>query len=189
MKRKKKAHRKARSHKKTFVTNPARRTRRRRAHHKANPSRKRARRHYRHNPADSMAQLVTSMAVGAVAAIAANKLASKLPIANNLIKNVGMIALGGALAFFGYKKKNSMLIGAGSGVFIAGATRAVTNAVPALAGDYELTGDEQQGYVEAVSGALAGSLSGALAGDEFAGDEFAGEYQDQFSGALGSPSI
>ena len=181
--KKKKQHRKARQHaRKSFVTNPAPRRRRRARHHKvhANPSRRRRR--YRKNPESPM-ELGITLGVGALAAIAANKLASKLPF-SNMIKNIALIALGGGLAYIGRKKP--MLMGAGAGIFIAGATRAVVNAVPALAGDYELTGDEQQGYIQAVSGAVAGaSMDGEF---DMSGDEHDG-FNGAVAGDFNSPSM
>lgn len=122
---------------------------------------------------------------GLATSILGPKLVSKLPV-SNLIQNVGMIVAGGALAWFGRKKP--LAVGAGAGLVIAGASRALTNAVPMLAGENEMNQDEQTAFIDAtaqqmagedefdpymngpLSGPLAGPLSGPLAGYQLSGN-------------------
>lgn len=194
-KRKKAKHnprRRARKH--SFVSNPARRTRRRRAHHNPHcgPHRNcrhtfRSRRHsYRRNPESSI-ELALTLGAGAASAIIGNKLVSKLP-GSAMVKNIGLVVLGALAAYIGRRKP--LVMGVGSGLFITGATRLLTNAVPALAGDMDLTGDEQEGYVRGVQAHLAGEmneLSGPLSGP-FNGP-LSGPFNGPFSGPLAGPMI
>jgi hypothetical protein len=166
----------------SYVTNPAPR-RRHRAHHRArtNPAR-RHHRYRRRNPESPM-ELFLTLGVSVVSAVGANKIASKLPF-SAMVQNLGLVAIGGALSYIGRKKP--LLLGIGSGMVIAGATRAVTNTIPALAGDYELTGDEQRGYINYATTQLAGAVAGGTG--DFSGDDHDG-FNGAVSGEFNTPSM
>ena len=127
--------------------------------------------------------LFLTLGVSVVSAVGANKIASKLPF-SAMVQNLGLVLLGGTLSYVGRKKP--LLLGVGAGMVIAGATRAVTNTIPALAGDYELTGDEQRGYINYATTQLAGAVAGG-AGD-FSGDDHDG-FNGAVSGEFNTPSM
>jgi len=168
---------KAKKRRKSFVTNPARRAPsavrrilpRNWKKHKVdqwNPG-TRSRRKYRRNPGDSVKDIALTFGSAGAAAILGPKLVGMLPV-SNLIQNIGMVAAGAALAFFGRRKQ--YLVGAGLGLGLAGLTRAVVSAVPVLAGDNEMTQDEQSAFIDATAQQMAGEegesvyLSGPLNG-------------------------
>ena len=182
---KKRKARRAHARKHTAVANPSRR--RRRAHRNPAPSARRRRRAHR-NPAESFKDIAIMVGTGTATAILGPKLVSKLP-GSLMVHNIGMIAAGLALAFVGRKK--SVLVGAGAGLIVAGATRAITNAVPALAGDYEFNGEEQQAILSHLQG---DEFNGPMDGDEFNGpmdgDEFNGPMDgDEFNGPMDGDSF
>ena len=168
MAKKKKSRRAHARRRHTFATNPTKRRRHRRHKVMVNPSR---RRKYRRNPGDSMKDIAVMVGSGVAAAILGPKLASKLP-GSLLVKNLALIAAGAALAFLGRKK--NVLVGLGAGLVVAGATRALSNAVPALAGDNEFNGEEQQAILQHLAG---DELNGPMDGDDYLngpmdGDDF-----------------
>jgi hypothetical protein len=173
------AKKKAKKRRKTFVTNPARRSGRSMVasasrpprhwkKHKvyqwnSSPSR---RRKYKRNPGDSIKDIALTFGSAGAAAILGPKVVSLLPV-SNLIQNLGMIGAGAALAIFGRRKQ--YLVGAGLGLGLAGMTRAVVSAIPVLAGDNEMTQDEQSAFIDATAQQMAGDeetdyLSGPLNG-------------------------
>lgn len=167
--------------KKSYTTNP----RRRRHHHaaaKVNPSR---RRRYHRNPGDTPKEIAIGIGASLATAIAGPKLASKLP-GSPLVKNIAMGVLGLALAWFGRKK--SYLVGAGTGLVIAAGTRALTSAVPMLAGDNEMTQDEQHAFMAQLSGPMAGPMegedlegsyfAGPMEGEDLDGEDLEGEFNN-----------
>ena len=167
MSKKRKARRAHARKRNSYATNPSRPAkRRRRRHHavsfKTNPRRRRS---YRRNPGDSPKDIFIMIGAGLAAAIAAPKLVSKLP-GSLMVKNLGMILAGVAVALLGRKK--NVLVGVGAGLVVAGATRAITNAIPMLAGDDEFNGDEQKAILENLSSnELNGPMNGPMDGDDF----------------------
>lgn len=155
-KKKSKGRRKAR----TYISNPAPRKSTRTITHLAHRFAQRASaagkrlRSYRRNPSPLMAETGMLLAGGAAGAILVPKAVSMIPMGSNLIKNVGMAVAGAGVAYFGHKKRSHLVLGLGLGTAVAGVTRAITNAVPALAGDGEYSQDEQH------------SISADLMGDD-----------------------
>lgn len=100
---------------------------------------------YRRNPS-SVVKDTGMLLIGAGAgAVVGSKGFSMLPVSSTLIKNGAQTVFGGVLAYYGYKKKNNLILGAGVGCAGAGVSRLVTNALPMLAGDGEYTQDEMMG--------------------------------------------
>lgn len=122
---------------KSYVSNPAKK----RTHRRAKVTAKRSRRRYRSNPADTIKDVGILAGAGVVSAVAGAKLFSKLPI-SSVLQNVAMLAAGLALAVFG-RKKHAAFVGAGAGLAIAGGSRLLVNKVPQLAGEMELSPDDQ----------------------------------------------
>jgi len=173
MKKRKATTRKAR---KSYVSNPAKKRSRRR--YKSNPGKPVSRRRrYKRNPGDTPKDIAILAGSAIVAAVAGPKLAGMAPV-SPLIANLAMIGAGGAPAYLG--RRQTAAVGAGIGLAMAGATRALLNQFPALAGDEELTQEEQSQLLEQLSasediygneqlsgplaGPLAGPLSGSLSG-------------------------
>lgn len=170
---KKKKHHRA---KKTYVTNPSVRSGRSVVASAAKPphnwKRKKvykwnAPRKYRKNPSESPKDIAIMVGSAVATGIAAPKLISKLP-GSNLVKNLGMIGGGLAMAYFGRKK--SYVLGPGIGLIYAGASRAIINQFPTLAGDNEMSQDDAENLMmqlanqDELAGPLAGHLAGPLAG-------------------------
>ena len=208
MSKKRKARRATKSRRHTFATNPATAPRRRRRRHHAgakfhtNPSRRR--KSYRRNPGDSPKDIAILVGSGLIASILVPKLLSKvgnpLDTKITMAKNVGMIVAGAAIAYLGHKK--NALVGVGMGLVVAGASRAILNVVPQLAGDNEFNGDEQSAILQHMAGSseLSGpmdgdELSGPMDGDDFLngpmnGDEYAGELDgNEFLGDLNTSTL
>ena len=139
---------------KSYVHNPRKASRRR--SYKSNPSR--SRRRYKRNPSESVMEIVQLVGGGAAGAIVGAKAINFIPV-SPILKNAAMVLAGSALAFFG--RKNHLAVGAGIGLASAGAYRLVVNAVPVLAGDDELTPEEQANLI-AVSAKRATSLAALL---------------------------
>lgn len=154
-----------RARRRSYVTNPGRPAARRRRSYRRNPG----------GPAVEKIVLILSAVLGAVFG---NKIAQKLPASiPATVRNLGMMAAGLALAWFGYKKPAAL--GAGVGLAVAGASRQIVSTVPALAGDYELlpeeqeeirsladnlSGDDDEEMDEDLDGGLEGGLNGGLNG-------------------------
>ncbi len=166
--KKKKAKKTAR---RSYVSNPAKKRSRRRSY-KSAPA-KRSRRRYRSNPADSLKDIGALVGAGALSAVFGAKAFSKLPI-SPMLQNLGLMLAGAALAVFG-RKKHSAIVGAGAGLVFAGASRLIVNKVPQLAGDMELSPDEQaavltelapevEEYEPTVNGGFDGGFNGSFAG-------------------------
>jgi len=170
---KKKAKKSRKAARKSYVSNPAKKRSRRR--YKSNPGRPASRRRYRKNPGDSTKDIAILGGSALVAAVAGPKLVGMAPIPV-LMQNLAMIGAGAALAIIGRRK--TAAVGAGIGLAMAGARRALLNEFPMLAGDEELTQEEQGQLIEqlsassdfdeygneTMSGPLSGPLSGALSG-------------------------
>ena len=131
--------------------------------------------------------------VGIASAIVGNKAASKIP-GSPLIRN--LVLLGGGVALAIFFRRKPVIAGAGAGLAITGGVRMVTNAVPSLAGDDELTGDEQYAYSQGVQSAMAGEMDGDMDGDELYGPlagplngPFAGAFNGPLNGPFAGPSI
>lgn len=167
---------KKRSHKakKTYVTNPAKRSRRR--SYKANPA-KRSRRHYKRNPSSDIKDLGITIGTAAAGAIIGPKLFSKLPL-SPMLSNLAMAAVGAGVAYVGRRKP--VLMGLGAGLAIAGISRAAVNAVPMLAGDGEMT-PEQSAAVLAELTASAPEYSGES--EETLSGSFNGSFNGSFEGS------
>jgi len=152
MKKRKATTRKAR---KSYVSNPAKKRSRRR--YKSNPGKPVSRRRrYKRNPGDTPRDIAILAGSAIVAAVAGPKLAGMAPV-SPLIANLAMIGAGGALAYLGRRK--TAAVGAGIGLAMAGATRALLNQFPTLAGDEELTQEEQAQLIEQLSANEAGSAN------------------------------
>jgi len=145
-----KAKRKGRRNKaRSYISNPApkKKTARRRKNsispvHFARVAARKLR--YHRNPSSFMMDSAALLGGGVAGAVAVPKLVSMIPVGTNLIKNLGMVALGSALTYMSFKKRSYLGLGVGMGTAVAGATRAITNAVPMLAGEGEYTQDEQE---------------------------------------------
>lgn len=154
-----KAKRKGRRNKaRSYISNPApkKKTARRRRKRAISPvhfARVAARKlRYRRNPSSFMMDSAALLGGGVAGAVAVPKLVSMIPVGTNLIKNLGMVALGSALTYMSFKKRSYLGLGVGMGTAVAGATRAITNAVPMLAGDGEYTQDEQEAITSDLMG-------------------------------------
>lgn len=179
MKRKKKNSRR-KSHRRTpsvaYVANPARKKPRRKARAKSMPWAAPRRKSYRKNPGfGKYLHPVIKLGLGAGVGLGGGKLISMLPI-SALMQNLSMIFAGLAMMVFG--SKYSVTKYGGFGLALVGGTRQVLNMVPALAGENELTQDQQlallgamsedselmgeDGFTDAeiVSGPFAGPLNG-----------------------------
>lgn len=165
---------------KSYVANPAPRRRRRAAAKSAAPRRRRS---YRKNP-ESLKDTGLMLAAGVGSAVVAGKLAKFVP-GSNLVKNLVLVAAGGATAYLG--RRNPLLVGAGAGLAIVGASNAIKSAVPALAGELELTQDEQ---AEAIAALSNDQLLGAPLEGEYFGAPLAGEYFGApLQGDMNTPSM
>lgn len=79
--------------------------------------------------------IILSVAGAGVGGIGGAIVLSKLPEAiPGMVKNGGVAALGGALTYFGIKKKNKVLMGAGLGMAAVGVRGIISGFVPTLAG-------------------------------------------------------
>jgi len=168
---------KNKSRRHSFVANPRKATRRASTSHKKKRHAKRRsflgafkRRSYRKNPGNLFAQLGLGLGVGILGGIAGAKAVSFIPV-RALFQNLILAAAGVAIAVFG--RKRPLLLGAGSGMAIVGGYKAAISAVPLLAGDNELTGEEQEALLDEMAGdyvegmeeqELAGTMSGTMQG-------------------------
>lgn len=75
--------------------------------------------------------IVVSVAAGGAGAIGAAVVLKKLPIDNEYIKNGAVAAAGGALAYFGMKKKQWAIASAGLGMSAVAASNIISKALPA----------------------------------------------------------
>lgn len=169
MKRKKK-----KAARKSYVSNPAKKRSRRRA----KVATRRSRRRYRSNPADSIKDVGILAGSGVLSAVAGAKLFSKLPI-SSMLQNVGMIAAGLALAILG-RKKHTAFVGAGAGLVFAGGSRLLVNKVPQLAGEMELSTDDQA--------AILTELAPDVEAEEMEGS-FNGGFAGSFNGGMNAPAM
>jgi hypothetical protein len=152
MKRKKKTSRR-KSHRRTpsvaYVANPARKKTRRKARAKSMPWAAPRRKSYRKNPGFSKyLQPVIKLGIGGAVGLGGGKLISMLPI-SALMQNISMVAAGILMMVFG--QKYSVAKYGGFGLALVGGTRQILNMVPALAGDNELTQDQQLALLGAMS--------------------------------------
>lgn len=109
-------------------------------------------RSYRRNPSSVLVDTGLLVIGAGAGAVVGSKAFSMLPVGNTLIKNGAQTAVGAALAFYGYKKKNNLIMGAGVGCAAAGVARIATNALPMLAGEGEYTQDEMLGIAADLEG-------------------------------------
>ena len=109
-------------------------------------------RSYRRNPSSVLVDTGLLVLGAGAGAVVGSKAFSMLPVGNTLIKNGAQTAVGAALAFYGYKKKNNIIMGAGVGCAAAGVARLATNALPMLAGEGEYTQDEMLGIAADLEG-------------------------------------
>jgi len=109
-------------------------------------------RSYRRNPSGGLVDTGLLVLGAGAGAVVGSKAFSMLPVENTLIKNGAQTAVGAALAFYGYKKKNNLIMGAGVGCAAAGVARMATNALPMLAGEGEYTQDEMLGIAADLEG-------------------------------------
>lgn len=77
--------------------------------------------------------IVVSVAAGGAGAIGAAVVLKKLPIANDYIKNGAVAAAGGALAYFGMKKRKWAIASAGLGMSAVAASNIIGKFMPATA--------------------------------------------------------
>lgn len=75
--------------------------------------------------------IIVSVAAGGAGAIGASVVLTKLPIANEWVKNGAVAAAGGALAYFGMKKKQLAVASAGLGMSAVAASNMIAKALPA----------------------------------------------------------
>ena len=106
----------------------------------------------RRNPSSVLVDTGLLVLGAGAGAVAGSKAFSMLPVGNTLIKNGAQTAVGAALAFYGYKKKNNLIMGAGVGCAAAGVSRIATNALLMLAGEGEYTQDEMLGIAADLEG-------------------------------------
>ena len=109
-------------------------------------------RSYRRNPSSTLMDTGLLVVGAGAGAVIGTKAFSMLPVENTIVKNGAQTAAGAALAFYGYKKKNNLIMGAGVGCAAAGVARIATNALPMLAGDGEYTQDEMLGIAADLEG-------------------------------------
>ena len=107
---------------------------------------------YRRNPSSVLVDTGLLVLGAGAGAVVGSKAFSMLPVGNTLIKNGAQTAAGAALAFYGYKKKNNLIMGAGVGCAAAGVARIATNALPMLAGEGEYSQDEMLGIAADLEG-------------------------------------
>lgn len=115
-------------------------------------ARRSVQRSYRRNPSGGLVDTGLLVLGAGAGAVVGSKAFSMLPVENTLIKNGAQTAVGAALAFYGYKKKNNLIMGAGVGCAAAGVARMATNALPMLAGEGEYTQDEMLGIAADLEG-------------------------------------
>lgn len=180
-KKKKKTHSRRKSSRRSpvaFVANPSPRKRRRA--HKAPIFKAARRRSYRKNP--GMGKYITpllNLGIGGGIGVGGGKLFSMLPI-SALFQNLSMVAVGVAMMIFGQKYRVAKY--GGFGLALVGGTRQVLNMVPSLAGDMELTQDQQQ--------ALLGAMSedSELMGDDYTDAEIInGPFAGPMAGDASNP--
>lgn len=111
-------------------------------------------RSYRRNPSSVLVDTGLMVLGAGAGAVVGSKAFSMLPVGNTLIKNGVQTAVGAALAFYGYQRKNNLIMGSGVGCAAAGVARIATNALPMLAGDGEYTQDEMLGIAADLEGEL-----------------------------------
>ena len=144
----------------SYISNPAPRKSTRTIHHVAHRMSQKARaagrvlRSYRRNPSSNVMDLAMLGSGALGGAILVPKAVSMIPVGSNFVKNLAMVLGGGALTYFSFKKKSYLGLGVGLGTAVAGGSRIVMNAVPALAGAGEYSQDEQH------------SISADLMGDD-----------------------
>ena len=109
-------------------------------------------RSYRRNPSITLVDTGLLVVGAGAGSVIGTKAFSMLPVENTIIKNGAQTAAGAALAFYGYKKKNNLIMGAGVGCAAAGVARIATNALPMLAGDGEYTQNEMLGIAADLEG-------------------------------------
>lgn len=164
---------------KSYVSNPAPKRRRR-----ATVKTVSRRRSYRKNP-EGITETAKILGAGIGAAVVANKAAQFIP-GNNLIKNLVLTLAGGTAAYFG--RRNPLILGAGAGLAIIGASNAIKTAVPMLAGENELTQDEQAEAIAALQNSP--ELLGAPLEGEYFGAPLSGEYfSAPLQGDMNTPSM
>lgn len=135
--------------KKRKVKRAAKRTTKRRAYVQ-NPRMATRRRSYRRNPGLDIVTPVT-MAAGAVAgAVLGGKASGFIPIESTLVKNLALVGMGVAAAMLG--KKYPAVQAAGVGMAALGGYRAITNAVPVLAGEDDYTQEESESLAASLLG-------------------------------------
>lgn len=185
----KKNRRKARKAKRrSYVTNPRRRS---------STKKVSRRRKYRRNPGSPIVEVVKDVGIGVASALAVSKVSSMIPIKNDKMKNAVLAGAGVLLAIAGRKNNALKFVGLGSAILFG--TRAAVSFVPKLAGDDELTPAEQMAileYAAQMNGEYdeyedADILEGVLDGDEddfedfildgvLDGDDF-DDYDDDFA--------
>lgn len=167
----------AKKKKRSYVSNPSKAPKRDMFHAaKRNVQRAsaagRVLRSYRRNPSNLLMDTGMLVLGAGVGAVVGTKACSFIPVENTYVKNGAQIALGSALAFYGYKKKNNLIMGAGVGCAGAGVARMATNALPMLAGEGEYSQDEMLGIAAELEGEYDESASALAAPVEMA-DPFA----------------
>ncbi len=170
---------KAKKARKSYVSNPAKKTSRRRR--RSAPKAARSRRRYRSNPADSIKDVGALVAAGAVSAVVGAKAFSKLPI-SPMLQNIGMVLAGAAVAILG-RKKHAAFVGAGAGLVMAGASRLILNKIPQLAGEMELSPDEQAAVLVELAPEATEEEEVSLNGG------FNGGFNGSFAGGMNAASM
>lgn len=79
----------------------------------------------------SKKDVIVSVAAGGAGAIGAAVVLKKLPIENEWVKNGAVAAAGGALSYFGMKKKQWAVASAGIGMAAVAASNIISKALPA----------------------------------------------------------
>lgn len=156
--------------KRSYVSNPKRRPRRRTRRTRRAPvaelRRRTRRRSYRKNPSLPVVEGMTLLGTAILAGVAGAKVTGMIPFGSAMMKNVGLALAGALVAIMGYRKP--LVLGAGAGMVVVGGTRALTSAVPMLAGDDDLTADEQKELVDMAAATYSPELEaieqGGLAG-------------------------
>lgn len=167
--RKKRRTVKRRKTRKSYVSNPKRRAvKRRRRAPVAKLRRKTRRRSYRKNPSLPIVEGMSLLGTAILAGVAGSKLTGLIPFGSAMVKNIGLALAGAMIAVVGYRKP--LVLGAGAGLVVVGGTRALTSAVPLLAGDDDLTAEEQKELVDMAAASYSpeldeieqGNLSGVI---------------------------
>jgi len=109
-------------------------------------------RSYRRNPSSTLVDTGLLVVGAGAGAVLGTKAFSMLPVENTMIKNGAQTVAGAAIAFYGYKKKNNVIMGAGVGCAAAGVARIATNALPMLAGEGEYSQNEMLGIAADLEG-------------------------------------